>query len=97
MHKIVYSPQAIIDLDESIAHIYDNSSANARAYRVRYERKIELLRHNPEMGTECHNKHIDLNCRVLVFESHLIVYETDVDEILIIRIFHQSKNYQQEF
>ena len=99
MLRVNYSRQALQDLDEALGHIYAESRTNAIAYRERYEKKIVLLQSNPEMGTDCNNKNIKLNCRVLVFESHIIVYRLDFEnnEILIIRVFHQTKNYQEEF
>lgn len=99
MLSVTYSRQALQDLDEAMGHIYAESKTNAIAYRERYEKKIELLKNNPKMGTDCHNKNIRLECRVLVFESHIIVYKLDFENstILIIRVFHQTKNYQEAF
>ncbi len=96
MHKIRYSNQADTDLLEMIVHIEASSPKNALAYLERYEKKIALLRLNPEMGTYCANKNIQRDCRVLIFESHVIIYSVDADnhEIFIIRIFHHSVNYK---
>lgn len=96
MHKIVYSNQALVDLEETIFFIAQESSKNAFEYLSRYEEKIELLKLNPNMGTDCKNKNIKKNCKVLVHESHIIVYEISKSkkEIDIIRIFHGSNNYK---
>ena len=96
MHKIRYSKQADADLLEMIVHIEASSPKNALEYLQRYEKKIALLRLNPEMGTYCANKKIEKNCRVLIFESHIIIYSINpaVNEIFIIRIFHHSVNYK---
>ena len=53
MHNISYSKQAEKDLEDAIEHIAKTSTKNAMAYLLRYEDKIELLRLNPQMGTEC--------------------------------------------
>jgi len=95
MHSIRYSTQAQIDIDDAITHIVAESKVNALAYLSRYEEKIELLKLNPYMGVECKNKLIKRDCRVLVHESHIIIYKIleDMNEIYLIRIFHSSVDY----
>ena len=95
MHSIRYTVQAEIDLEEMVDHIAQNSFANATEYLERYEKKLDLLIRNPYMGTRCVNKNIQRECRVLTFESHLIVYkeESGLEEIYIIRIFHHRVDY----
>lgn len=96
MYKIKYSNQALVDLEEAISFIAKESKKNAFEYLNRYEEKIELLLLNPNMGTKCKNKNINIDCKVLVHESHIIVYKVlkSKKEILIIRIFHGSVNYK---
>ena len=74
MHNIKYSNQAEIDLENTISYIAKDSKQNAISYLLRYEEKIELVKLNPNMGVECKNKLINRDCRVLVHESHIIVY-----------------------
>jgi len=95
MHNIHYSNDAQNDLYIAISRIASESKNNALNYLARYEEKIELLRLNPFMGVECKNKLIKRDCRVLVHESHIIVYKVvdDKKEIFLIRIFHSSVNY----
>lgn len=50
MHSIIYSHQAQQDLEEMLDYISNGSLANALAYLERYEKKIELLALNPQMG-----------------------------------------------
>ena len=99
MLNIKYSNKAEIDLDEAIAHIAKDSISNALNYLVNYEDKIELLRLNPYMGTQCKNKHINRDCRILVYQSHIIIYAVDskLNEIFIIRIYHGSVDYANKF
>ncbi|MCT7446739.1 type II toxin-antitoxin system RelE/ParE family toxin [Aliarcobacter skirrowii] len=98
MHKILYSNQAYIDLEEAISYISKESSRNAFEYLSRYENKIELLKLNPNMGNNCKNKNIKKSCKILVHESHIIVYKVikSKKEIFIIRIFHASVNYKNK-
>lgn len=95
MYSIKYSKQAQIDIDNAISHIATESKMNASAYLSRYEEKIELLKLNPYIGVECKNKLIKRDCRVLVHESHIVIYKLieDMHEIDLIRIFHSSVNY----
>ena len=76
-------------------HIAAESKMNALAYLARYEDKIELLKLNPYMGVECKNKLIKRDCRILVHESHIIMYKVleEAKEIYLIRIFHGSADY----
>ena len=95
MHRLKYTNEAEADLEEAISHIAKESVTNALQYLSGYEDKVELLRHNPLMGTECKNKLINRDCRVFVYESHIVIYKVvvGVNEILIVRIFHGSVDY----
>ena len=95
MFNINYSREAELDLDNSISYIAKESVTNALNYLKRYEKKIELLRQNPFIGVECKNKLIKRDCRVLVHESHIIIYDLDEEnkDIFIIRIYHSSTDY----
>jgi plasmid stabilization system protein ParE len=99
MHSIKYSKQAQADLESAISHIADESVVNALGYLSRYEEKIHFLRLNPYMGVECKNKLIKRECRVLVHESHIIIYRVDenINKIFIIRIYHGSVDYANKF
>ncbi|MBN2896901.1 MAG: type II toxin-antitoxin system RelE/ParE family toxin [Campylobacterales bacterium] len=94
MLEIKYSNLAESDLNNAISYIAEQSPANALEYLSKYEKKIALLRLNPNMGVDCSLKRIKRACRVLIHESHIIVYSlAKPNEILIIRIFHHSENY----
>ena len=99
MHNIKYSNKAQVDLDDAISHIAKDSITNALNYLASYEDKIELLRLNPYMGVECKNKLIKRDCRILIYESHIIIYNIDesLDNIFIIRIYHGSVDYANKF
>ena len=99
MHNIIYSNQSKIDLEDAISHIAIESVTNALTYLTNYEKKIELLRLNPYMGVECKNKLIKRDCRVLVYESHIIIYnvEESLKNIFIIRMYHASVDYANKF
>ena len=99
MYNIKYSNQAEIDLKEAIVHIAQESITNAMNYLFGYEEKIELLLSNPYMGVACKAKRINRDCRVLVYQSHLIVYNVDKNnnELFIIRIYHASEDYINKF
>jgi plasmid stabilization system protein ParE len=95
MHNIRYSNQAHIDIENAITYIATESKKNALAYLSRYEEKIKLLRLNPYLGVECKNKLIKRDCRILVHENHLVMYQVfeDTKEIYLIRILHGSGDY----
>lgn len=95
MHNIKYSKQAEIDINDAISYIAQESLTNALDYLSRYEKMVELLQLNPFMGADCKSKLIKRECRILVHESHLIIYKIDENkkEIVIIRIYHSSVDY----
>ena len=99
MYSIKYSNQADIDLEEAISYIAQESIINTMTYLSGYEEKIELLLLNPYMGVTSKAKLINRDCRVLVYQSHLIIYRVDKDksELLIIRIYHASEDYINKF
>ncbi len=98
MLNIKYTNQAEADLFDAIDYISQESTTNANNYLKKYKEKINLLQLNPFMGTECKNKLIKRECRVLIFQSHIIIYSVNEEknEILIIRIFHGSENYKNK-
>jgi len=99
MYNIKYSNKAELDLEEAILHIAQESITNSLSYLSGYEEKIELLLSNPYMGVTCKAKLIHRDCRVLVYQSHLIIYRVDkeLSELLIIRIYHASVDYIRNF
>jgi len=88
-----------MDLEDAISHIASESVVNALNYLKNYKEKLELLRLNPYMGVECKNKLIKRDCRVLVYSSHIIIYNVDasLNNIFIIRIYHGSVDYINKF
>ncbi len=84
MHNITYSNQSKKDLEDAISHIAKDSIINALNYLTKYEDKIKLIKRD---------------CRVLVYESHIIIYQIDksLEQIFIIRIYHGSVDYANKF
>lgn len=99
MYKIEYSNQATLDVNNMVAQIAKESMNHALDYLQRYESKIQLLRLNPFMGVECHTKNINRNCRILVFESHIIIYKVDnISNLIVIsRVYHGKSEYQKNY
>ena len=99
MYSIKYSNQAGVDLEKAISYIAQESITNAMSYLSGYEEKIELLLLNPYMGVACKAKLINKDCRVLVYQNHLIIYRVDKDksELFIIRVYHASVDYINKF
>ena len=99
MFKIRYTTQAEIDLQDAISYIAKESVSTAMDYLSGYEDKIELLQHNPYMGINCKRKLIRRECRVLIYQSHMIIYSIhkSKNEILLIRLYHGSEDYVNKF
>jgi len=95
MYKIKYSNQAEADLHDAIEYIAKESVSIAIDYLNGYQDKIELLQLNPFMGIECKTKLIKRDCRILVYKSHIVIYNiyTTANVIFIVRIYHHSEDY----
>lgn len=65
-------------------------------YIDKMQSAIENLVTSPYMGVSCKTKGIDRDCRILIFENYLIFYQVDEadNEIVILRILHGSRKYQ---
>jgi len=55
---------------------------------------FNLLSTNPYLGVKCHTKNIDKDCRVLIFQNYLIIYEVTQNSIIIARILNSRQDYQ---
>jgi len=99
MYKLKYSVAAEYDLHDTIEYIAQESIKNAKEYLKGYEKKVELLQLNPYMGVECKSKDIQYDCRVLVYQRHIIIYQVleEAEELFIIRIYRSSEDYIYKF
>jgi len=99
MYNITYSNQAELDLEDAISYIANESVPNALKYLQDYEEKIEILRLNPLLGVSCKSKLIKRACRVLIHQSHIIIYQLNENDenIFLIRIYHGSVDYANKF
>ena len=94
--KLIYSPQARVDLREIKAYIRDNLQNPTAAENVtqRILKGCALLKDNPKLGAELSGK-IDRNTdmRYLVINQHIAFYKIDTDIIRVIRIRDARTNY----
>ncbi len=95
MLNIEYSNKSEIDLEDILDFIAEDSVLIALSYLEKMQKSIELISENPNIGLPCKNKHIKLECRILIFEAYLIFYKVLKESILIIRILHSSVNYKK--
>ena len=93
MHNIRYTELAEDDLSDLFSIIYKDKPTDALEYIDKLENFIGLLEDNPFMGIECIKKHINRDCRVLIYENYLIFYTVGIDEILIIRVLNVHTEY----
>ena len=97
MLKIDYSQKSKNDLIAIFETIKKDKPNAAKEYTRKLKEHIELLALNPKMGSECKNKKVKIECRVLVFKSHLIFYKLGAKELLIVRIMNSKENYNLKF
>ncbi len=94
--KLIYSPQARVDLREIKAYIRDNLQNPTAAENVtqRILKGCALLKDNPKLGAELSGK-IDRNTdmRYLVINQHIAFYKIDNAIIRVVRIRDARTNY----
>lgn len=93
---IRYSEASLLDLQEVIDAIAEDSLERALSYADKLKSKIELLAAFPRMGVECRKKNIEFDCRVYIFESYLIFYRIADAGIEVRRVLHGSRNYKSK-
>lgn len=94
--KLIYSPQARVDLREIKAYIRDNLQNPTAAENVtqRILKGCALLKDNPKLGAELSGKiDRDTDMRYLVINQHIAFYKIDADIIRVIRIRDARTNY----
>lgn len=99
MNKIEYTRDFLDELDEVIAHIYQDSPSRAKSYLARIEKVISNLSIFPNVGVMCSKKHIDVDCRILIVDNYLIFYHYSPQECLIkiLHIVYGNIQYQKLF
>ena len=85
---VVISQQALRDLAEIEAFTAQNWGFDqATEYVDAIFSAMDALGRHPELGTLSARAHA--NSRYFVVRSHLIVYASDLNELLILRVLHQ--------
>ncbi|MFA6196963.1 MAG: type II toxin-antitoxin system RelE/ParE family toxin [Sulfurimonas sp.] len=96
MLKIRYTKRAKNDLDCIFANIFQDKQHIAVEYIYKIREFISLLQSNPLMGIECKYKGFNRDCRVLIFDNHLIQYKVFDDYVSIIRIRNSKQNLRRK-
>lgn len=94
MLEIVYSQKSKDDLISLFENIQKDKPEAAKAYAKKLKEYIELLKTNPNMGQSCKNKSLSIDCKVVIFKSHLIFYSINENEIYILRVKNAKENYK---
>ena len=94
--KLIYSPQARVDLREIKAYIRDTLLNPTAAENVTQKilKSCALLKDNPKLGTELSGRiDKDTDMRYLIINQHIAFYRIDKDVIRVIRIRNARTNY----
>jgi toxin ParE1/3/4 len=87
------SPAAAEDLIEIWAHIADESTAAADRIWQRLQERFQLLLQQPLMGES--KEQYRPNLRSVVEGQYVIFYEPQDDGILIYRVLHGARRWQE--
>jgi len=99
LNEIEYTQDSLDELDELIAHIYQDSPSRAKSYLTRIEKAISNLSIFPNVGVMCGKKQIDVDCRILIVDNYLIFYRYLQDKSLVkvLHIVYGNIQYQKLF
>jgi len=99
LNKIEYTQDSLDELDELIAHIYQDSPSRAKSYLTRIEKAISNLSIFPNVGVMCSKKHINVDCRILIVDNYLVFYHyaQQYKLVKILHIVYGNIQYQKLF
>lgn len=98
MYNIVFSPEAIKDLEETKAYITEElCSAQAATKTIsKILKDIRMLREFPESGPSLSSVvDFDTNYRFLVCGNYVAFYRFEENEVRIVRIIYGRRNFMQ--
>jgi toxin ParE1/3/4 len=91
LKRLELSAEADADLTEILSYGTERfGEAAADAYFFSFEKSFELLRRHPEAGqVDEQSRH---HLRRFLHKSHRIFYRLGDDAVLIVRVFHHSRD-----
>ena len=89
-HRVVWTPQAVADLDAICAFIARDSDAYAREFASRVLGAIELLGPFPEVGRLVPEFPED-DLREIVHGHYRIIYEVSAEAVHVLTIHHAAR------
>ena len=88
--KIIWSSQAIKDLDEIYNYIAEDSEYQARKFTKGLKESVNNLTVFPEMGFKFKEDELGLT-RILVYKKYKIYYEQFKNDIFIHAVIHSKR------
>jgi toxin ParE1/3/4 len=94
MMRVVLKPRAHRDLEEIWEYTEATwSAAQAEAYVRQIQRACDIIAANPRVGRACDE--VRAGYRKYRAGSHFLFYRTVADNIEIVRILHQSRDFDR--
>ena len=95
MAKVVFSPLAQADMDETAGYMENilHNPAAARRFVENMKRQTLALREFPKMGTRIYNEDSKTDYRRLVCGNYIAVYHIMADAVYIDRVLYGRRNY----
>jgi len=94
--QIKYSELSILDLNNIIEYISQDSINRALLYTEFLKSKIQILTASPYIGIECKYKKVYKDCRVYIIDSYLVFYTIKEEQIIIRRVLNSAVDYKRE-
>jgi toxin ParE1/3/4 len=96
MNRIVWSPQAIDDLESLRAYIGRDSPSAANRVALKIVNTVEtLLPGNPEIGRQ--GRVAGTRELVISGTPFIVPYRADLDAIQILRVYHGARKWPDHF
>lgn len=94
MHKVIFAPQALRDLEEIVRHIsHLASSETAVRFGTQLVNKAVTLSSLPERGRVV--PEIGLPYREIISKSYRIVYRLSSQKVEVVRFWHAARGVPQ--
>jgi addiction module RelE/StbE family toxin len=93
-HSINILPQAEDDLQEILDFIATDKVSAAHNMADRFEKALERLSQNPEVGRKTREERLRLlGYRYVIVGNYLIFYRIQPDGIFLYRVLHGARDY----
>lgn len=94
MYKVVYTPNALSEFEESISWYSERSITVAEKFMIEVGVGINKVRNHPYRFKNIYKNFFEIKVRKFPFD---IIYIIEKERIVIISIYHQKRNPKRKY